>query len=313
VRTDRIQGIVGAASGAKPVRAVTEIRFKDRFQNEQHGHLDDPVADRWNAQRSRAAIGLGKLDASDRIGPVAFAAKLLMELHQETPNTAFRRFDVGQCVTIHARGSLGLTVLSPSGLQHIQPRDPIIQGVESESRFLLRFLTQFRSQIRLETRFQARFDTSDVVQQTMLNAFRDFPQFRGMSEEELKAWLRQILAHVLGHERRYHRDTEKRSIDRDVSIDQQLTESSLKLQSILAADDPSPSDRAIRDEDELLLAEVLEKMPADYQQIIILRNLKGLSHEEAAHRLGRNLGATRMLWVRALARLRKEMDRAESR
>lgn len=174
-------------------------------------------------------------------------------------------------------------------------------------------LTRYRpwlnllAKIQLNPRLQSRFDASDVVQQTMLNAFRDLPQFRGSTEAELKAWLRQILAHVLSHERRHHRDAQKRSIDRDVSIDRRLAESSQKLQSILAADDSSPSDRAIRDEDELLLAQVLEKLPADYQQIIILRNLEGLSHEEAARRLGRNLGATRMLWVRALARLRKEM------
>lgn len=178
-------------------------------------------------------------------------------------------------------------------------------------------LTRYRpwlnllAKIQMNPRFQSRFDASDVVQQTMLNAFRDFPQFRGASEAELKAWLRQILARVLGKERRHHRDAEKRSIDRDVSIERQLAESSQKLQSILAADDSSPSDRAIREEDELLLAQVLEKLPADYQQIIILRNLEGLSHEEAAHRLERNLGATRMLWVRALARLRKEIGEAD--
>jgi RNA polymerase sigma-70 factor (ECF subfamily) len=57
----------------------------------------------------------------------------------------------------------------------------------------------------------------------------------------------------------------------------------------------------------VLLAEVLDRLPDDYRTVIVLRNLEGLSHEEVAARLGRNVGAVRMLWVRALARLRREL------
>jgi RNA polymerase sigma-70 factor (ECF subfamily) len=42
--------------------------------------------------------------------------------------------------------------------------------------------------------------------------------------------------------------------------------------------------------------------------VIVLRNLEGLSHEETARRRGRSTGAVRMLWVRALARLREAVD-----
>ena len=49
---------------------------------------------------------------------------------------------------------------------------------------------------------------------------------------------------------------------------------------------------------------MLAKLPDDYREVIILRNLEGLSHEEVARRMGRGTGAVRMLWVRALARLR---------
>jgi DNA-directed RNA polymerase specialized sigma24 family protein len=41
--------------------------------------------------------------------------------------------------------------------------------------------------------------------------------------------------------------------------------------------------------------------------VLILRNLDGLSHEEVAQRMGRGVGAVRMLWVRALAGIRKEL------
>jgi sigma-70-like protein len=66
-------------------------------------------------------------------------------------------------------------------------------------------LTLILTVVQLESRFAAKFDASDVVQQTLLEAVKAFPQFRGSTEAELTAWLRQILAHALAHEiRRYH-------------------------------------------------------------------------------------------------------------
>jgi len=56
---------------------------------------------------------------------------------------------------------------------------------------------------------------ADVVQLTMLEAFRAFGQFRGTTEAELTAWLRQILAHVLAHEMRRYHGTAQRDVGRD--------------------------------------------------------------------------------------------------
>jgi DNA-directed RNA polymerase specialized sigma24 family protein len=42
--------------------------------------------------------------------------------------------------------------------------------------------------------------------------------------------------------------------------------------------------------------------------VIVLRNLECLSHADVAERMGRGEGDVRMLWVRALARLRRELD-----
>jgi RNA polymerase sigma-70 factor, ECF subfamily len=43
--------------------------------------------------------------------------------------------------------------------------------------------------------------------------------------------------------------------------------------------------------------------------VIILRNLEDLPHEEVARRMNRSPGAVRMLWLRALAQLRDELQR----
>jgi RNA polymerase sigma-70 factor, ECF subfamily len=164
------------------------------------------------------------------------------------------------------------------------------------------------ARLQFEPRFRAKFDPSDVVQQAMLEAVRDWPKFRGSTEAELAAWLRQILGHVLSHEMRRFGGAQGRDVDREVSLEQALAESSRRLGDALAAPGSSPSERASRHELELQLANALARLPADYAEVILLRNVEGLSHDEIAVRMGRGVGAVRMLWVRALARLRRELD-----
>ncbi len=163
------------------------------------------------------------------------------------------------------------------------------------------------ARLQIDREFQGKFDPSDIAQQTMLEAYRDLPQFRGQSEPELLAWLRQILAHVLGHEIRRHRGTQQRDLSREVSLEQSLVQSSLRLSAILADGGPSPSQQAVAREQEVRLAEVLARLPDEYREVIVLRNLEELPHEEIAQRMGRSVGAVRMLWLRALAQLRTEI------
>jgi RNA polymerase sigma-70 factor (ECF subfamily) len=164
------------------------------------------------------------------------------------------------------------------------------------------------ARLQVAPRFRTKFDPSDVVQQTLLEAVRGWPQFRGGTKAELAAWLRQILAHVLLHEIRRYGGAQRRDTGREVSLEQALAESSRRLGAALEAPGSSPSERAGRHELELRLADALARLPADYAEVILLRNVEGLPHEEVARRMGRGAGAVRMLWVRALARLRQELD-----
>jgi RNA polymerase sigma-70 factor (ECF subfamily) len=200
---------------------------------------------------------------------------------------------------------------STTSLTHLL--DALRRGdAAAQGKVLERYRPWLHLLARLEIggRFHGKFDASDVVQQTLLEACRDLPQFRGGTEAELHAWLRQVLAHVLGHEFRRYTGTQKRDAAREVSLEQSLARSSQRLGELLAGSDASPSQQAERHEQEVVLAEVLGRLPDDYREVIVLRNLEGLSHEEVAKRMDRGVGAVRMLWVRALARVRKELDRA---
>ena len=171
---------------------------------------------------------------------------------------------------------------------------------------------RYRSWLTLLVRMQmssglrGKCDPSDIVQQSLMEAWRSAAAFRGSTEAERAAWLRQIVAHVLAHEvRRYH-GTRKRDVGRELSFEKSLARSSQKLDAVLASRLTSPSQQVAKREQLVHLADTLEKLPADYREVILLRNVEGLSHAEVAERMGRQEGAVRMLWVRALKSLREQ-------
>ena len=65
-------------------------------------------------------------------------------------------------------------------------------------------------------------------------------------------------------------------------------------------------------EEAVVLADRLAQLPDDYREVLVLRNFKGLPFEEVARRIDRSVGATRMLWLRAIEKLRSVYRKEES-
>jgi RNA polymerase sigma-70 factor (ECF subfamily) len=165
------------------------------------------------------------------------------------------------------------------------------------------------AQAQLGRYLRAKCDPSDIVQQTLLEAHRDFAQFAGNHERELLAWMRQILAHNLYNETRRFA-AQQRNAAREVSVEQLragLDHSSAVLGRCLAADTKSPSQVAAQREDAVRLADIIARLPDDYRTVLMLRVFEGLSAEDVAQRMNRSCGAVRMLQLRALTALRAEM------
>jgi RNA polymerase sigma-70 factor (ECF subfamily) len=166
------------------------------------------------------------------------------------------------------------------------------------------------AEAQLGRHLRSKCDPSDLVQQTLLEACRDFEAFQGQHERDLLAWLRRILAHNLFNEaRRYN--AQQRALAREVSLDQMqagVDHSSLVLSRGLAAETPGPSQAAAEREDAVRLANTLAGLPADYQTVLLLRIFEGLTAEEVAERMGRTPGAVRMLQMRALTALKTALE-----
>jgi RNA polymerase sigma-70 factor, ECF subfamily len=158
----------------------------------------------------------------------------------------------------------------------------------------------------LDEDLRGKEGASDLVQQTFLEAHRDFKQFHGTSQPEVLAWLRRILLNNLGNVRRRYVETDKRQIGRELPLEGNGRGAAV-LQS-LALDASSPSGRAAANEDSAALDRALSRLPADYQEVIVLRHEQGLSFAEVGELMDRSREAARKLWTRALCQLREELE-----
>jgi RNA polymerase sigma-70 factor (ECF subfamily) len=160
------------------------------------------------------------------------------------------------------------------------------------------------ARIQLRHEFCSRVDPSDIVQQTLLQAHAALDQFRGHSEAELAAWLRQILARNLVKVQRDHYRA-KRDVRRERSIENALGESSLRLEKWVAADQPGPAENAQRLERMFHLAESLELLVPSQRDALLLHYFQGMSLAQVAKQLDRSIPAVAGLVHRGLKRLRK--------
>lgn len=159
----------------------------------------------------------------------------------------------------------------------------------------------------LNRHLQARLDSSDIVQQTLLNAFSKRDQFRGWTEAELAAWLREILKHNLADALRDQR-RDKRDVRRDRSLEAGIDASFSRTNDWLVAAQSSPSQKAVKQENLLRLSEALTQLPEAQREAIVLHHLQGLKLAEVAAEIGRSEAAVAGLLFRGLKTLQSVLE-----
>ena len=197
----------------------------------------------------------------------------------------------------------------------MQFSESVNQAKSADEHAVVDFLSGYRNylkllaQVHVGQRLRSKLDASDLVQETLLAACRDFPQFGGQSEQELAGWLRAILINTGRKMIRHYQGTQRRDIRLEQDFGNGIDQSAASIGK-LAAPVSSPSHSAARREAAVVLADKMAELPAHYRQVIVLHHLEGRTIGEVADTIGRTPEATNSLLARALIKLRSLMKGA---
>ena len=167
---------------------------------------------------------------------------------------------------------------------------------------------------QLDNRLRAGSARRISCRRSFFEAHRDFEQFRGQSPGEFVAWLRRIVVNNILRVVEQHVLAEKRDVRREVSLEEigrRLEQSTVRLETLLAERTIRPAAAPCGAKTKFCWPTRWPQLPADYREVIVLRHIEGLPFEEVAQRMERTAGAVRMLWLRALKKLREQIEERE--
>ncbi len=173
------------------------------------------------------------------------------------------------------------------------PRDP-----EAFAEYRKYLMILARAQVSVDLR--TRIDPSDLVQETLCDALRDLPRHRGRSQAEMMGWLRSLLRFNLIDRLRRLR-LERRVISLDGALDQ----TSQGLGDLMQASRSTPEARAMRQENALALAALLERLSQPQAEAIVLKHCQGMPVGEISRHMNRTPDAVGGLLRHGMERLRE--------
>jgi len=196
----------------------------------------------------------------------------------------------------------------------LDPELLLVLAKAGDGAALGRLLERYRNYMALLVRIQVgrrlsrKVDPEDLLQEIGLEIHRKLPMFRGSSEREFLTWVRRMIGSILANQFRHFLGTKCRDIRLEQALVDELDHSSRALNASLVAPQSTPSQQAVRREQAVILADALQGLPEDYREVIILRQLEGLSFPDVARRMGRTEDSVKNVWLRALARLRRSLE-----
>ncbi len=162
---------------------------------------------------------------------------------------------------------------------------------------------------KISRRWSSLIDADDVMQVTYLEAILQIHQFSHGGLDGFRAWLTRLAEHNLIDAVRgldaAKRPNPARRVQAPAGAD-----SMSELVGLLGATYTTPSRVAARGEANRFLDDALSGLPRDYERVIRMYDLDGVSIEQVSAQLGRSSGAVYMLRARAHDRLREAMGTA---
>jgi RNA polymerase sigma-70 factor, ECF subfamily len=155
-----------------------------------------------------------------------------------------------------------------------------------------------------------RADAADLTQEVFVKVFRGVGRFHG--ESSLRTWIYRIALHEASNQRRWW----MRHKQREIPIEQEMTESCsgvpVKLKEMLIDPGESPVEMAMHAENRARVEAALSLVPEPFRTTLILRDIEGFVYEEVAEIQGVNLGTVKSRLVRGRALLRTILTKSQS-
>lgn len=156
-------------------------------------------------------------------------------------------------------------------------------------------------ELRLDEKLRQRMDPSDVVQEAQLEAYRRLQDFLERRPMPFGTWLRKTTYERLLNVRRNHLGAARRAVSRETPLPER---SSLLLARQLVAGGSTPSQHLARREFVEGVRRAVGQLSDTDREVLLMRSVEGLAHEEVGHVLGIDAAAARKRYGRALLRLR---------
>ena len=172
------------------------------------------------------------------------------------------------------------------------------------------FGTMVRDRLKgkIGPQWRASLEEDDVMQVTYLEAFQLIEQFNPRGNGSFMAWMVQVAENNLRDAIRGLEAAKRPNPRRRVQVSGTSTRDSfVALVDLLGTDHATPSRVAAMDEAAEYIEAALSRLPPDYERVVRLYDLEGLSAAEVASQLGRSPGAIYMLRARAHDRLKNQL------
>jgi RNA polymerase sigma-70 factor, ECF subfamily len=158
--------------------------------------------------------------------------------------------------------------------------------------------------LRMDGRLKSRLDPSDIVQETQMVAYRRFQDYLQRRPMSFRLWLRKTAQQQVYDAQRNHIDRRRRSLLREEGP---LNRSSILIARSLLSDRSSPVEKLARRELERKVTSAVAALDDVNREIVVMRNVEGLSFEEIAQVLDLQPPTVRQRYGRALIKLRSKL------
>ena len=145
-------------------------------------------------------------------------------------------------------------------------------------------------------------EARDLTQETFLRVFQSIDRFRG--DADLKTWIYRIAINQARNRWRWWR---RRRRDVTISLDAEFARDEQPLHARLRDTGIDPEQETLMREREMALRRALRTLGRLYREVVILRDVEGLSYEEVAAALEISIGTVKSRLSRGRQELRRKL------